>query len=389
MLDVAIVGGGVCGLALAHSLQARGLNWTLFEARERLGGRVLTVAAENGAPLDLGATWYWPATQPAITQLVTDLGLASLAQPDDGRVWLLDDANRPPSARSFDPATGQAVDGLAPVPGSLHGGARRLVGGMQSLVDALARRLPAERLRRHCALQRVVDEGSHVTLQFGAEGQPAFLLQARRVVLALPPRLVAERIRFEPALPASLMDTLQATPTWMASASKAAVPCTKPVWRAQGLAGNAWVTHSQAVLAEVFDAGPGAASNDADEPAALAGFVALPAAQRPPFERSLPLLLHSQVAMLFGFELEPMGAHWHDWAQDPHTCSRQDLEEDGLAGHPGQGSPAQLAQLQAPLWDGRLWIGGSETARQSAGYLEGALRVAGRLRAELTAPVSG
>jgi monoamine oxidase len=31
MLDVAIVGGGVCGLALAHSLQARRLDWALFE----------------------------------------------------------------------------------------------------------------------------------------------------------------------------------------------------------------------------------------------------------------------------------------------------------------------------------------------------------------------
>ncbi|MEP7297329.1 MAG: NAD(P)-binding protein [Burkholderiales bacterium] len=58
MLDVAIVGGGLCGVALAHSLQARHLAWTLFEARDRLGGRVLTRSATNGVPLDLGPTWY-------------------------------------------------------------------------------------------------------------------------------------------------------------------------------------------------------------------------------------------------------------------------------------------------------------------------------------------
>ena len=70
MLDVAVIGGGLSALALAHSLQARRLDWALFEARERLGGRVLTVASPRGLPLDLGATWYWPATQPSITRLV-------------------------------------------------------------------------------------------------------------------------------------------------------------------------------------------------------------------------------------------------------------------------------------------------------------------------------
>ena len=57
MLDVAIVGGGVCGLALAHSLQARHVDWRLFEARPRLGGRVLTATSASGTPQDLGPTW--------------------------------------------------------------------------------------------------------------------------------------------------------------------------------------------------------------------------------------------------------------------------------------------------------------------------------------------
>ncbi|HOX69981.1 MAG TPA: NAD(P)/FAD-dependent oxidoreductase, partial [Burkholderiaceae bacterium] len=68
MLDVAIIGGGLCGLALAHSLQARGSDWRLYEARERLGGRVLTAKASDGTPVDLGPTWFWPDSQPAITR---------------------------------------------------------------------------------------------------------------------------------------------------------------------------------------------------------------------------------------------------------------------------------------------------------------------------------
>jgi monoamine oxidase len=41
--------------------------------------------------------------------------------------------------------------------------------------------------------------------------------------------------------------------------------------------------------------------------------------------------------------------------------------------------------LAQPHWQGRLHFGGSETARQGGGYLEGALSAAARLRRELLA----
>ena len=86
MLDVAIVGGGLCGLALAHSLQAtKGISWGLYEARERLGGRVWTRHGPDGTPVDLGATWYWPDHQPNMRGLVQALGLRVMPQADDGR----------------------------------------------------------------------------------------------------------------------------------------------------------------------------------------------------------------------------------------------------------------------------------------------------------------
>lgn len=371
MIDVAIIGGGVCGLALASSLQARRVDWALFEGRSRLGGRVLTANGENGAALDLGATWFWPATQPVVTQLVADLGLPTLEQPDDGQLLLLDDAAQPPQARSFDATTGQAVEGLPPQPGSLHAGARRLQGGMQALVDALAARLPPGCIHLGRRLLRLQDLGDAVALDF----DDGSTLQARRVVLALPPRLALQGLALTPALPEAVRAAMRDTPTWMAQAAKAALPCRSPVWREQGLSGNAWVTHAQAVLAEVFDAsGPAGA--------ALAGFIALPAEQRPRFERSLPLLLESQLAMLFGSTVQALGAHWQDWAADEYSCSALDRDEDGRGSHPGRHG-ASVGLLQTPLWEGRLWMGGSETARQGTGYLEGALRAAGRLRTEL------
>ena len=44
MHDIAIVGGGLCGLALLRLLSGSGLDVVLFEARARLGGRVSPTA---------------------------------------------------------------------------------------------------------------------------------------------------------------------------------------------------------------------------------------------------------------------------------------------------------------------------------------------------------
>lgn len=376
MVEIAIIGGGLCGLALAHSLQARGADWRLFEARDRIGGRVLTEHAADGTPIDLGATWFWPATQPAITRLVADLGLMSLAQHDDGRVLHLSDPNRAPQSVALTEQLQPAVDAAHPAtPGAVHGGARRVAGGMGAVIEALARPLPRERVRPGHRLEALVDHGDFVELRL-RHGEASYSVNARRVVLALPPRVAHAQIRFSPELPPELMGALQATPTWMATAAKAGFSYPRAFWREAGHSGNAWVTHAQAMLAEVFDA------CSPDGGAALAGFVALGATQRESFSRGREMLLESQVTQLFGPEALDPALFWHDWATEPETCSPLDIAEEGQPSHPTQGDPA-LAQ---PHWDERLYFGGSETARQSAGYLEGALGAAARLRGQLLAP---
>jgi len=53
---IAIIGAGMSGLAAAHVLSEEGYKVTVFEARDRIGGRVWT---DNrlGVPLDLGGSW--------------------------------------------------------------------------------------------------------------------------------------------------------------------------------------------------------------------------------------------------------------------------------------------------------------------------------------------
>jgi monoamine oxidase len=50
--DIAIVGGGIAGLACADSLRAAGVNATLYEARDRLGGRIWSLGGAFQGPVE-------------------------------------------------------------------------------------------------------------------------------------------------------------------------------------------------------------------------------------------------------------------------------------------------------------------------------------------------
>lgn len=359
MLDTAIVGGGLCGLALAHALESQGRAYVLFEARARLGGRIFSASsATAGMALDLGPTWFWPDIHPRIARLVAELGLPSFPQHDSGDVLGLRE-----SEGKIESLGGQPV----------HNGAQRLAGGMTALVEALAARLPAQRRRLEQALIAVEDRGDHVALHF-RHGDAMTVVEARRVVLAVPPRVLEEQVRFDPAPDAELREALRATPTWMAGEAKALVGYARPFWRDAGLSGNGFARHEQAALGEFFDA------CDADAgKAALGGFVALSAEHRESFKVGMPMLIRSQLAQFFGAEAEEGELHYQDWAAEPYTCGQLDRERPDE--HPEYANP----RLSRPYWDGRLLFGSSETARYGGGYLEGALEAAIRLQGQLPA----
>lgn len=354
MLDTAIVGAGLCGLALANSLQAQGRGFALFEARPRPGGRIRTVEG-----VDLGPSWFWPETQPRMARLVTQLGLKAFPQHDEGRSLGQTDPNAKPAALEM---------------ATVHNGAMRMAGGTASLVQALVARLPATSFHFNRVLESLEDRGDHVALGFD-DGR---VVLARQAVLALPPRLLEEHVRFNPPLSPDMRQTMAGTLTWMATQAKMACVYPKAFWREQGLSGNAFASYPQAVLAEVSDAG-----DEASGTAALAAFVALPPALRQKFEAGLPMLAASQLAQLFGAQAgedEQRYQLYQDWAAERYTCAELDkLPEDNPLAHPEYGEPA----LTQPLWDDKLYLGGTETAVYGGGYMEGALESAGRIVKQL------
>ncbi|WP_231499675.1 flavin monoamine oxidase family protein [Methylomonas sp. 11b] len=359
MLDVAIIGAGLSGLSLAEKLLRKKSNIGVFEARERCGGRILSASAPAQVfTADLGPTWLWPMDQPLITALAERLGLTLFPQWDRGQSLYQVQANAIP-ASYIDTQT--------------HADARRIAGGCQQLIDGLLQHIPERVLHLGHRLLGLSDQGSHVDLTFATDNS-VNTIQARQVVLAAPPRLLANSITFQPALALGLLSLMQDTPTWMAGHAKAVLVYEQAFWRLQGYSGNAISPYPSAVLAEVYDA----CSHDTGT-SALFGFFGLPAQIREQYQDSLSALIVRQMVGLFGpAAANPLSVVIQDWSQETFTATLADRAP--TFEHPSYGHRA----LQLDHWQDKLYFCGTETASRSGGYLEGALEASDRVFCALT-----
>jgi monoamine oxidase len=315
-IEIAIIGAGLSGLALARSLKAEGRKVIVLEARDRAGGRVLS---QDG--YDLGPAWIWPHNRRMLA-LAAAFGFQTFQQHSAGRL-VFEDA-RGNVRRDLDFAT--------------MGGALRLAGGLARITDALAGGL-GDTLHLGHPVHNVVEEEAGVTVT-GAHGS----LHAGRVVLALPPRLAR-------GLGVSVSDV----PTWMAGHAKLVAVYDTPFWREAGLNGDA-MSH-RGPLAEIHDASPRNAATGA-----LFGFAAPGAARQPGFEAQAM----TQLGRLFGPEAaEPRKLLLKDWSADAATATPADLVLPTSHPHYAAIAPTR-----------RVLFAGTESAPGEGGFLEGALEAA-------------
>ena len=129
---------------------------------------------------------------------------------------------------------------------------------------------PPDRLHLNHALSGLHQNGRLIF----KEGQE---YQAQRIVLALPPRLAAG-LSFSPQLTPAQQQALTGIATWMGGQAKFVALYDRPFWREDGLSGDA--LSQVGPLAEIHDASPPQVELDKEAPAALFGFVGLPALAR-------------------------------------------------------------------------------------------------------------
>ena len=356
---IAIIGGGLSGLTAAMLLEQQGVrDVVLFEARQTLGGRILSVDAAGAVVdarepaldrFDLGPSWFWPGLQPQLDRLVDELGLQRLAQFEDGDL-LVERTPREAPLR---------MKGYASSPPSM-----RLTGGTGALIAAIRGRLDHTQLRTGQTVRRLCQVGSHIELHSEDASGALTTWRVDQVLLALPPRLAEDRITFEPPLPGKLASRWRATPTWMAPHAKYVAMYDAPFWRDQGLSGSA--RSALGPMAEIHDVSmPGGH-------AALFGFVGVPArVRRTVTEAELRAHCRAQLGRLFGERAAtPVADALKDWAQDALTATAADQDSGGQHGE----APPRCAD-HGP-WQGCLTGIGSEWSQPFPGYLAGAVDAA-------------
>jgi monoamine oxidase len=347
--DIFIAGAGLSGLALARALHNRKTSFLLAEARDRVGGRILSIESAGDSHqvtvADMGPSWIWPGQQ-RIATLLDQLEIEVFEQYSSGLLVYEDELGQ--IRRDLDYST---------MAGSL-----RVKDGLAQLTRELAAQLPAESLhlshRVTCIARQ--DQGYLIDLD---QASGRLQVQANKVVLAIPPRVVAERINFEPLLPAQVMQEMRATPTWMAGHAKLFAHYQRPFWRDMGLSGDG-ISRSGPLM-EIHDASP-----IEPGPGALFGFVGLPAGS--PGREPARLIEDAtrQLEQMFGPEAaNPLDVIVKDWAEDIDTATPAD---NASGHHPQYGiSPAVAA-----LAEQGLLFASTEMAQQFGGFVEGALEAA-------------
>ncbi len=359
-VEVLIVGGGLSGLHTAYELHKRDISFLLVEARDRLGGRILSYNVGhsknkseydlNQAAFDLGPSWFWPG-QAHILGLINELGLADDVFIQAGEGDALYEDNQ-----------GNVQRGIT---GISMAGAYRMQGGIRKITTALSQSMPSKSIISNVAVTKIENKQEKITSTVLMDDS-AEVISSKFVVLALPPRVALASIKFTPQFTSVRRDELNAVATWMAGHAKFVSVYNDCFWNQAGLSGDV-ISHS-GPLQEIHDA-----SSKHGELNALFGFVSIQPQYRNQRQVEVRNMAIAQLTRLFGEPAsQPVEVHMKDWAYDVHTSTDYDLEVPKF--HPAN----QIVNVTESTWRNKLIWSGSESADNSNGFLEGALEASQR-----------
>jgi monoamine oxidase len=430
MDDAIVVGAGLSGLVAARRVVDAGLDVLVVEARERVGGRLLT-GTVGGARVDLGGQWV-TAGQDRVIALAAELGIATFEHARTGRAIIDEDIgiissitaafSQRRSIKSIEslmktvPPGAPADAPQAPVLDRLSLGAY--------LEEAVWSRTARERIRMHADLVFAQDPADVSLLSYlaimratggfrpegpdlpGGGREHRLVGGAQGLVERLAARLPEGTLRFgspvagivdagdhvrvgceggeyaarrvvlaiPPGLVRALAIELPADQRTYVDSVRAGpvVKCfaayDRAFWRERGLSGEAFIPRGT-VRAVVELAGT---------PPVLLAFVVGPAAgrwaARDPAERREEVLAN-------------LAAHFGDAAERPLDYLEQDWAAERYSAGCVAATPPEVL-IRGGRWRepiGRVHVAGTESAVRWPGYMDGAIEAGERAAAELLA----
>eukprot|EP00039_Didymoeca_costata_P003170 m.65712 g.65712 ORF g.65712 m.65712 type:complete len:379 (+) comp11754_c0_seq2:143-1279(+) len=337
VLDVAIVGGGLSGLAVAHGLAQntrKKLSFVVLEASNILGGRLRNTKETE---VDLGGAWIWPMYgQRNIADLVMGLGLKTMGQVGDSS-------------------------------------SVRIVGGAYKIITSLADQVGDEHIKMDFAVTSCVrDESKGIITLKSEDGKT---VRANKVVFAAPPRIVYERVTFKPELPESKLSAMKRSQTWMAGVTKVAIEYASCFWPKNG-AVNTGLGRGPAF--QMYDA-----SSEGDRVPALTFFTLAKGYD------SNDDLIKACIRQLGGY-WEQIGLHDLVSKLSKFTATtvqrwpNEKFISDDVNPQTINPHPSPVKALGETAWGSTLLFAGTETDQDSPGVMEGAVSAAKRVLRQLS-----
>jgi monoamine oxidase len=357
-----VVGGGLAGLTCAREIcrrQDNDISVTVVDCGDRYGGRIRTV---NG--VDMGAAWSWQSDC-ELRKLVRDLGIELEAQYVKGSALV-------------ETSTGSLQiirDNVSPA----GDGCTRFKGGSNEIIHHLVDDLESKGVNltlNHivCSVHQESSTDAVTVTMRSLDTDEQQQLQADVVVIAVPPRAIINTIDFTPALPASKVDAMAGTDTWMQSTGKVGFIYSEPFWRSDSRQLSGTVFSERGPMSQIWDN-----SSSSGDVYALCGFV---------FGHvDLELLARGdETAVRESSILQQLVHIFGPSAANPEKiCFQSWVQVDTPAGPDGPGRRGDIAQVSygdSRLYDShgtgdRIIFSGTETARGEHGHMNGAV-IAGK-----------
>jgi len=345
--DITIIGGGLTGLCIAYFLRSYNLKITIVEARNRLGGRIETSYQKNSASIERGATWLGKK-HTALVSLLAELGIDIFEQ-ELGKTAIYDPISTSPPQIVTLPENSEP--------------SYRIKGGSTALINQLTERLTSAQIHLNQQVSHITEGTTNLIVKCAAAEY-----HSSYVISTLPPNLLASTIEIHPSLSKEFHHVAQKTHTWMGESIKIGLRYESPFWRAGNLSGT--IVSNTGPIPELYDH-----STADDSHHALKGFMngsyfSLSMAER------LELVL-TQLEKYYGKQAR----NYQDyeevvWRNEPFTYCPYNQH---VLPHENNGHPI----YQSRHLGNRLIIAGSETAQYFPGYMEGAVRSARAVCAQL------